>query len=81
MPCGGFYTNYVSLIKDMFNNVMSSIQRGCDIGWGPSLKTCLLALEMNTYKEICLGTFFLLMDVVLAIDKKWLGVNNKLDLW
>ena len=49
-----FSTNYVSLIKDMYNNVMTSIRTIDGIGrfsirlhQGPSLKTCLLALVMD----------------------------------
>jgi hypothetical protein len=99
MSCGGpcrstVSTKYITLIKDMYSNVVTSVRtsdRDTDdfpinvgLHQGSVLAPYLFALVMdevtrNIQSDIPWCMFF--ADDVVLVDENRTGVNQKLDLW
>ena len=87
-------TKYVAIIKDMYDNVVTSV-RACDsetsdfplkivLHQGLVLSPYIFALEMNVVTRDIQGEIpwcMLFADDVVLIDESRIGVDRKLELW
>jgi hypothetical protein len=87
-------TKYASLIKDMYNNVVTSVRTNngnidyfpIKIGLyqGSALSPYLFALVMDEVTRDIQGDIpwcMLFADSVVLVDESQAGVNRKLELW
>ena len=99
MSCGGLWkstvpTKYITLIKDMYKDVMTFVQT-CDgdttdfpinigLHQGSALSPYLFALVMDEVTRDIQGDIswcMLFADDVVLVDESRAGVNRKLELW
>ena len=86
-------TKYVSLIKDMYNNVVTSVRTNDDntcyfpirirLHQGSSLSPYLFALVMDEVTRGIQGDIpwcMLFVDDIVLVDESQAGVNRKLEL-
>jgi Reverse transcriptase (RNA-dependent DNA polymerase) len=85
-------TKYVTLIKDMYTNVVTCV-KACDgeifsikirLHQGSTLSQYIFTLVMNEITNDIQGDIpwcMLFVDDVVLIDESRIGVNQKLELW
>jgi hypothetical protein len=96
MSCGGSWRNtkYITLIKDMYNNVVTSVRTSegvtddfplkIGLHQGSALSPYLFALVMDEVTRDIQGDIpwcMLFADDVVLVDESRIGVNRKLELW
>jgi hypothetical protein len=87
-------SKYITLIKDMYNNVMTSVRTSdgdtndflinIELHQGSVLSPYLFALVMDEVTRDIQGGIswcMLFTDDVVLVDESWTGVDQKLELW
>jgi hypothetical protein len=85
---------YVTLIKDMYNNVVTSVRTNDGntdyfpikiwLHQGSALSPYLFALVIDEVTRNIQGDIpwcMLFVNDVVLVDKSWAGINKKLELW
>ena len=78
-------TKYITLIKDMYKNVMTlDFSINIDLHQGSALSPYLFVLVMDGIKRDIqddIPWYMLFADDVVLVGKSRAGVNRKLELW